>query len=127
MKILEILLKDPHADVNWKNVDGDSALHYALELRNLKAIELLCQCPRTFINAQDYWLNTPLHKAAIIDFKEAVEVILQSPNVDLFITNASGEIPYQSARAYSSTEIIDMIEDMMPPDAIDEPLSALHS
>ena len=66
--------------------------------------------------------NTPLHKAAILGFAEAVRVILTNKRVNLFITNAERETPYQSAIAYSSTEIIDMIEDEMPDDALDEPM-----
>lgn len=56
MRLLEVLLADPRVDVNWKNVDGDFALHYALELGNVKAVQLLCACPRTDVNAQDHWL-----------------------------------------------------------------------
>ena len=66
--------------------------------------------------------NTPLHKAAIIGFTEAVEILLQNPKVNLFITNGDGETPYEAARNYSTTEIIDMIEDHMPAEALDEPI-----
>lgn len=64
--------------------------------------------------------NTPLHKAAILGLADAVAIIIAAPNVDLFVTNADGLTPYQAACSYSSSAIIDMIEDLMPLSEIDE-------
>ena len=129
-----MLVDDVRANVNWKNVDGvclfltrhaPSFRPRAQKHGSRKDSRFLQEDSnqRTGCLARMFFAyNTPLHKAAILGLAEAVRVILTNKRVNLFITNGDGETPYQSAIAYSSTEIINMIEDEMPIDALDEPM-----
>ncbi|TPX08728.1 uncharacterized protein E0L32_009790 [Thyridium curvatum] len=94
VKVMELLLKH-HADVNFKNKHGQSALHFAAAGSRYEAARLLLRNGAD-IDVQDKNLDTALHVAARTSACNVVQLLLDSgANSD--IRNSQLETPLQLA------------------------------
>ena len=73
------LIEEDEVDVNCANINGQTALHFAVHAQNLNLVELLLQY-NSNPNVQDnheIGFNTPLHIAADLNLINVVELLLE--------------------------------------------------
>lgn len=106
----DLLLKDPHIDVNtiYDKRSKSTALHAVI---NPKKVDLLLDLGAN-PNAVDYLGRTPLHIHAIDDSDEGGEIceMLLNAGADPFIKDINGETPLEYARKNSNKQTVDMLE-----------------
>lgn len=99
-KLKDILITE---NVNEKNKNNESALHYACKESNLEIVKLLID-KAAEINAQDSKGNTPMHWAASANNKAAIEVLL-SRGADWSTKNLKNKTPENISKEKGKMEI----------------------
>jgi serine/threonine-protein phosphatase 6 regulatory ankyrin repeat subunit B len=87
---LQALLSDESLDVNVKNKDGETALHYAVARNNLFIIQELLAHPKIEVNARNYQGKSALHYAIRCNNLCIVQALLAHPRIDVNIKNDRG-------------------------------------
>ena len=105
---LRELLQQPDVDVNCKDVEEQTALHYAAQHIQLPIVEVLLENGAD-VNSRDYHNNTPLLRL-MIGFSEGnkveiAELLLSRENVDVDALNDSGETAFKYAATKGDYEI----------------------
>lgn len=100
MPILLLLLQQPTIDVNSKNHEGNTPLHFAILFfkwnkltRDTTALTHLLQCPGININLQDEQGQTPLHVALRSKHTEACRLLLARADINQDLQDISGTTP----------------------------------
>lgn len=90
--IVEEFLVVPSVQLNLKSGDiyGQTALHIAVSLGQLKCVQALAASPNVDINAVDTLKMTPLHVATYGRFDEAIELLLERSDVDCGLQDSNG-------------------------------------
>jgi ankyrin repeat protein len=90
--IVEEFLVIPSVQLNVKSGDiyGQTAVHIAVSLGQLKCVQALAASPNVDINAVDNLQMTPLHVATYGRFDEAIELLLERNDVDCSLQDSNG-------------------------------------
>jgi Ankyrin repeats (3 copies) len=90
--IVEEFLVVPSVQLNLKSGDiyGQTAVHIAVSLGQLKCVQALAASPNVDINAVDTLQMTPLHVATYGRFDEAIELLLERNDVDCSLQDSNG-------------------------------------
>ena len=85
------LLDDNEVDVNAKNINGMTPLHFAVQVQNKTMIETLLQygADPNIQENEDIGFNTPLHRAAENNMLDVMDLFLQCGG-DPSIQNKNG-------------------------------------
>ena len=104
-EVVDLLLAQPGLDVNAKNNNNSTALHYACEFdlysmdyacvirnrnRNIAILSKLLAVPEILVNERDSKGWTPIMVAIIFGKPEAVRVMAAVENVDLEVRSSNG-------------------------------------
>ena len=81
-KILEFLIDNESFDVNVKDADGLTPLHYALNQPDTQVMEYLLLCKKVDVNARDNMGRTPLRIAIINEDNEKEKLLMQHEKID---------------------------------------------
>ena len=95
------------ADVNTKDDDGRTPLHYVANEGHMEIAELLIS-KGADLNAKDKIRGTPLHYAAAYDHKEIVELIIAA-DADLKAKDEEGATPLHNAAFIGNKEIAQLL------------------
>ena len=90
--VVELLLANK-ADVNAKDYEGQTPLHWADAHKNITSLPL---AKGADVNAKDNLGHTPLHWAAKDDHKDVAEILLAN-KADVNVKDDKGETPLQLA------------------------------
>ena len=93
VETLELLLRRPDIDVNSKNDDGKTPLHFACDKGHVETLELLLRCPDIDVNSKDDDGDTPLHLACTERNVEAAKLLLRHSDIDVSIENTDDSTP----------------------------------
>lgn len=107
-EVLEFLLKQPTADLNYKNFDGEPLLHTAIQYNNTDAINILLKNPKIDINGLSNDGMTPLKEAIEEDNKEIIKLLLSRPDIDINKILRYGTTAFHRACRISDLEVINM-------------------
>lgn len=93
-------LIDLGVDVNAQDFEGFSALHYALQEKNIEAVEILLAQKDLRIDLQDQWGNTPLLRIIEEEDAENIPIIekLIKKGASIHIPNNSGTSPLSAMK-----------------------------
>lgn len=108
IKIVETLLQNKNIGIDFKNFDGEAALHLAVVLGNIEIIRLLLAAEGGDVNIQTLSGNTPLHVAASSANANVVNVLLEAganPNM----ANESGFLPIHCAAKQGCLEVFNQL------------------
>ncbi|XP_047104808.1 TD and POZ domain-containing protein 1-like [Schistocerca piceifrons] len=101
------LLLAAGADVGARDVDGETALHWAA-LRGHAAVVRLLLSAASDPNARDQWWRTPLHWAARNGHAEAAAALLQA-GADRGKTDEDADTPLDYARQQNQHHLVEML------------------
>jgi hypothetical protein len=100
-------LVDQEISLNFQDISGQTALHYAAGNNSLESMRILIERGAA-LNIRDNEGQTPLYYAVISDHKDAVETLI-TESVDLKIQDDSGRSPLHSAVRHNSLEILPIL------------------
>lgn len=86
------LIDLPDIDLDYQDVNGYSALHFAVQLNNLELVDALIGKKIT-INATDRYGNTPLYKSVTEKVNPAIVIRLLESGADIEQKNDFGYSP----------------------------------
>ena len=95
-------------NINQVNHDGQTYLHVACILKDIKYIQILIQQPTCDLNIQDDNGDTALHIAAcsVWNSAEMIQCILDSGRCDPNITNKQGYTPLHTATEHNQLDSV---------------------
>ncbi len=96
---LALTLDAYDADVNRRDVEGNTYLHYAAQMSDVRMIGLLMDAGAD-VDATNDMEETPLHRAAQKGNEEAVEMLL-AYGADINAEDAAGQTPLDVARGHA--------------------------
>ena len=91
--VVQKLIEDKNFDLNVKDSQGETPLHYAVYDGHTETVKLLLSDPRTDINTQNGQGETPLHYAVYGGHTETVKLVLSDPRTDINIQDSQGKTP----------------------------------
>ncbi|MCX7833847.1 MAG: ankyrin repeat domain-containing protein [Ignavibacteria bacterium] len=94
--------------LNFKDVYGNSALHYCAKMDNTDVARLLLE-KKANVNIQNLSKETPLHFAARYNHPEMVKLLLEY-KADRGILNESGKTAYDIARENNSMKVLELLK-----------------
>jgi ankyrin repeat protein len=80
-------------NVNWKDENGLTALHWAAKYSCVEVVQKLIQFALLSVNELDNFKRTALHYATEIGNIEVIQELLKHPKTDLNILDADGQSP----------------------------------
>lgn len=105
--IAEIFIKS-NANLNYKDVYGNSALHYCAKVNNIVVARMLLEY-KADVNIQNLSKETPLHFAARYNHLEIVKLLLEY-KANPQILNESGKTPYDLAKENNSLKVLELLK-----------------
>jgi hypothetical protein len=103
------LLESGSTNINARDSDQVTPLHYAVMCHHLTVVKGLCQCPNLDVNAQNKWGNTPLHNASWNGLIDIVQILLQHPSIETNLPDEDGDTPLHLAIIRGHTNIIQLL------------------
>ncbi len=100
-------LVDQEISLNFQDISGQTALHYAVGNNSLQSMRILLERGAA-PNIRDNEGQTPLYYAVMSDHKDAVETLI-SEGVALKIQDDYGRSPLHSAVRHNSLEILPIL------------------
>ena len=94
---LESLCSDPKTDINQRDMNGLTALHWAVEMHDEQSIELIGNHPDVNINAEDGSGLTPLHWAVEKNNTYAIQFLCSKYGISVNARNTAGFSPLHLA------------------------------
>ena len=107
--LLCVKLLLPSSNINHKNTDGQTCIHFAMSIFNKEIIEELLSSDDIDINKQDNDGNTPLHIAIREKNEDAVELLLKRSDIIFSLTNSAGQTPLHYAALSGTAKILKAI------------------
>ena len=113
--IVKLLLEQPTLDLNFSDIIGYTALHYAAaaEFANVEAVRMLLADPRlSTVNQKNDDNQTPLMLAIESENNEhnlIVKLLLEQPMLDLNLTNSLGNTALHCAAELNNVEAVRML------------------
>ena len=106
--LLMMLIERKEFNINEINHDGQTFLHVACTLKNMKYIQTLIQKPTCDLNIQDYSGDSALHIAVYsrLNSAEKIQCILECDRCDPNITNKQGYTPLHVASLNSQFDSV---------------------
>ena len=95
------------ADVNCKNNDGDTPLHYASAYGHTEIVKLLLEHGAD-VDAKNNYGSTPLYGASEKGYTEIVKLLLEY-GADVNVKDKYGNTPLDWASSYGHTEIVKLL------------------
>ena len=93
-KLQELYLnKEEKIDINHKDEETQSALHWASFYNESSIVEFLLNCEECDVNIRNKRNGTPLHMAVLGGAHSSLKVLLNDSRVDVNSTNCWGETP----------------------------------
>lgn len=92
VEVVRYLLSLPQVDVNHRNVNRQTALHYATSKNHREIAHLLLEAGAD-VNASDKYGATPLHRAASQGHDKIVHMLLAHPKIHIDVRNSEGNTP----------------------------------
>ena len=89
-EVVDLLLAQPGLDVNAKNDNNSTALHYACDKGNIAILSKLLAVPGILVNERDSDGGTPITWAIIYGKPEAVRMMAAVEEVDLDVRCNNG-------------------------------------
>ena len=86
------MLIGKNSDVNARNTNGQSCLHYACS-KNLTSIAEKLIKHGADVNARDKFGNTPLHRAASKGYNSILKLLLSCKNIEVSCPDSIGNTP----------------------------------
>jgi ankyrin repeat protein len=103
------LLKSEAADINPRDSDQNTPLHYAVRCHHLAVVKGLCQCPNLDVNVQGSWKYTPLQDASWDGLVDIVQILLQHPSIGINLQDENGRTALHHATKRAHTNIIQLL------------------
>ena len=103
--IVTELLSCEDIDVNAQNGTGQTALHHAVLVADLKTISLLLAHPRIDVNLSDDNLVTVLHLATSRGEADIIKLLLKFKELNIEALNSKGQTPLMCAMPVIRHEI----------------------
>jgi len=97
------------ADVNIRDVNGCTPLHWAVRGEDTRAPVILLLKNGAKVNVKDDQGNTPLHYAAMFGESDTVMMLLER-GAEATVRNKYGHTPLETARIYKNTVVIWVLE-----------------
>jgi uncharacterized protein len=94
------------ANINAKDVQGNTALHYAISLGREDLIKLLLQQKELQINARNNLANTALH-CAVMQARTSIVSLLLENNADVSIKNSNGQTVMNFLLGYPMRKLLE--------------------
>ncbi len=98
--------------VNIRNKAGKTALHLAVECKNVPIVKMLMARNDTDVSLQDNDGRTPLHIAVMAKSTDIIELLMQRDDLELSLTDHSGMTPLQLAG--NNIQIVNLLTQGMP-------------
>lgn len=114
MDIAELLAEDGLSSLDVKDMAGDTPLHWAVMLGNLKTVEFLLSKSEDLLEAYNYNKNTPLMIACTNNHLSIIELLLRH-NANINTENANGMTPLHAACLAGNIRAVDYLLDHEPP------------
>ncbi|TMW60738.1 hypothetical protein Poli38472_000780 [Pythium oligandrum] len=115
---VKFLLEDVHADVNYRNQNGCTALHGAAAAGQLSIVQFLLGYPGVDMAAVDDDEQTALHYAAFYGHLEVVQVLVER-GVPLDIPDKYGRLAHCSAAINGHLDVVTYLLEECPTNPID--------
>ena len=106
---IRVIDEDENTDINVKDGDGMTALHYAVIKGYPQLVDKLLEHEGLEINSQDINGMTALHYAVKGRFPQAVEWLLGREDIDIEVENKYGMTALALANQLGYTELADLI------------------
>lgn len=107
--LVELLLADGRLDINSRDLNGRTALHYACVRDRPDLLEMLLRDARTDVNARDDYDDTPLIYAVRNTRINALITLLKDSRVDVLARNSRGATAIHVAARYSKPDALDIL------------------
>ncbi|OHT17555.1 hypothetical protein TRFO_02621 [Tritrichomonas foetus] len=108
MEIVNILI-DHKADVNLKNINGSTPLHFASENGFDKIVEILIKKGKADVNLTDNLKFSALHFASAGGFTNVVNLLMADPNIVHTAENEAGLNSYDLASSHNQENIMKLL------------------
>ena len=95
-------------DINCKNKQDNTPLHYAAKA-NKSAVTELMKSQKIEINCRNDKGDTPLNWASFENNKDAAEELLKHKDVQVNATNLAGQTPHHHAAVYCDAEYLKLL------------------
>ncbi|OHT14260.1 hypothetical protein TRFO_15418 [Tritrichomonas foetus] len=100
-----LLCFDKGIDVNMKNQNGETPLHYAALYGHSDIVDLILSCEDVDVNSLTESHQPPLHLAMSSFSPKTAEIILSHPKIDPLIKGETGQTALHLAAIYEYTDI----------------------
>ena len=104
--MLKLLLRYNQVNVNVKDKQGLTPLHYACSRNHAKIVELLMQIPRIDCNVKDNKDWSPLNLATVENHDKVVQMLMDCDGIDCNAKNSLGWAPLHYASQDSLTKVL---------------------
>jgi len=110
-KMTSLLRRMTSQQINEKDEDGHTSLHYAARCKNATALAALLKTPNIQVNIKNRNGQTPLHYAASLrkDTSAAVLELLQAPDIMVNVRDNDGITPLHWACYRNYTTIVEAL------------------
>ena len=110
VKDLQALLRDnPAVDVNWRDFNGWTALHYASRNDHAEVAKLLLAHPSIDVNLQASDGSTSFSFGCVRGAVSVVIMLLKDHRVDVSLDNVNGFTPLLQAASWGQYEVIEWL------------------
>jgi hypothetical protein len=109
IEIVQLLLANPHVEINHPDTDGDTPFHEACYRNQLDVVQLFLEHPRVEVNQQNKKEQTPLHNACSDGNVALVTLLLQEPRVNANQHGRCGQTALHQACSLGHTEVAKLL------------------
>jgi ankyrin repeat domain-containing protein 50 len=103
------LLESGSANINARDSDQATPLHYAVRRHHLAVVKGLLQCPKLDVNMQRNLGYTPLQDASSDGLFDIVQILLQHPSIEINLQDEHGRTALHNASINGHTNIIQLL------------------
>lgn len=104
-QVLKFLLDVTHVNFNMQDIQGRTALIWAVGENMEEAVKILLQRPDLNVNLKDENGDTALHRAIFFGYDNIVKLLLKAPGFDINAQNKRGQTALLSAAGVCHTSV----------------------